>query len=547
MSGIRVYSRVFTTEEWAATVAEMDAKIARRKGEGGLVLTDLTTAHQSEWDTLIGALVEHGHIHPSDEMDARESAWLKGFHCPNCSSSSGFARRDPHPKWKGIRATCSYHCGTAQVMRALGLQVDLVDNWPDRPSDADHIAERSIVLTKASSIAVRPVKWLWAGRLAEGTLALLGGREGIGKSTIAYTLAADYTRGRLPGTDHGKPRAVIVAATEDSWEHTINPRLMAAGADLDLVYRVDVTTPDGVAADVLTLPRDIRALEEQIHEVDAGIILLDPLISRLDKKLDAHKDPEVHWALEPLVAIAERARVVVLGLIHVNKSASTDPLTLLMGSRAFAAVARAVLFVMKDPDNEEVRLLGQPKNNLGRADLPTLTLRIESAHVADTEEGPVWTGRVVWQEDLDQSISDVLASAADGSEVRTAVGEAADWLHDWLTTLGGTDASADIKTAARKAGHSESAVQRARRKLKLTSESEGHPRRTFWSLPGTQPSRVKPGESETTDMTDTTAGQSPNGVSVVSVVSNISKSRAREAETWPPGSIGAETNGEDAS
>ena len=43
------------------------------------------------------------------------------------------------------------------------------------------------------------------------------------------------TRGYLPGACFGTPRAAIVVATEDSWEHTIVPRLMAAGADLTYV------------------------------------------------------------------------------------------------------------------------------------------------------------------------------------------------------------------------------------------------------------------------------------------------------------------------
>jgi len=59
----------------------------------------------------------------------------------------------------------------------------------------------------------------------------------------------------------------------------------------------------------------------------------------------------------------------VVGLIHVNKSVSTDALNTIMASRAFAAVARWVLFVMIDPDDESTRLLGLPKNNLGRTDL----------------------------------------------------------------------------------------------------------------------------------------------------------------------------------
>jgi len=45
----------------------------------------------------------------------------------------------------------------------------------------------------------------------------LAGREGIGKSSIAIAIAAQITRGQLPGVYFGEPRAVIIAATEDSW------------------------------------------------------------------------------------------------------------------------------------------------------------------------------------------------------------------------------------------------------------------------------------------------------------------------------------------
>ena len=47
------------------------------------------------------------------------------------------------------------------------------------------------------------------------------------------------TRGTLDGEFHGTPRSVIVA-TEDPWSETIVPRLIAAGADLNRVYRCDV-------------------------------------------------------------------------------------------------------------------------------------------------------------------------------------------------------------------------------------------------------------------------------------------------------------------
>jgi len=52
------------------------------------------------------------------------------------------------------------------------------------------------------------------------------------------------TRGTLDGEFHGTPRSVIVA-TEDPWSETIVPRLIAAGADLNRVYRCDVRDRKG--------------------------------------------------------------------------------------------------------------------------------------------------------------------------------------------------------------------------------------------------------------------------------------------------------------
>lgn len=378
-----------------------------------------------------------------------------------------------------------------------------VQEPPDLRAVGVPTGRRTVDLVPASSIKIRPVHWLWESRIALGTLCLVGGREGIGKSTLAYTLAADLTRGLLPGVYLGQPRAVIVAATEDSWEHTIVPRLMAAGADLDQVFRVDVTSAAGLETGLL-LPRDMDGLEHAVAQVGAALILLDPLMSRLDGNLDTHKDADVRKALEPLVALANRTRAGMLALIHLNKSGGSDPLTLLMGSRAFAAVARSVLFVMKDPEDDDLLLLGQPKNNLGRSDLPTLTFRIVGEKVADTTEGPVWTGRIQWDGESARSIGDALAEGTQDSDTRTATTEAMPWLVDYLTQQGGTAPSADVKAAGRKAGHSESALGRARKRLKVATTSEGFPRTTYWSLPDTQPSHVSPGESELTELTEPT-------------------------------------------
>jgi hypothetical protein len=410
----------------------------------------------------------------------------------------------------------------------------MAQGWPDperhlrpvphRPDDESRdYGHRRIALTPASAIQIRPVRWLWHERIALGTLALLGGREGVGKSSAAYQLSADISRGALPGCYRGEPRSVIVAATEDSWEYTIVPRLMAAGADLSRIYRLDVTTTAGFRG-CLNLPSDLGGLEERIADVDAAMVLLDPLISRLDSKLDSHKDQEVRQALEPLVALADRSDVALLGLIHLNKGSSTDPLTMLMASRAFAAVARAVLFVTVDPENETVRILGQPKNNLGRVDLPSLTFTIQSAHVADTDEGPVYTGRLVWLGETERSIAEVLRSADESNDARTATQEAAAWLDDYLA-LHQVASSQRVKKDGKSDGHGVDALKRARQKIGAGSTSAGFPRRTYWSAPGLTPHEV----DELIARSEQHSGSSP-GESVYTALTALTGERSAQLE-----------------
>ncbi|MEB3371925.1 AAA family ATPase [Saccharopolyspora mangrovi] len=381
---------------------------------------------------------------------------------------------------------------------AAGAEVLAVTDNPGSVAAADGVGterrngRRTVSLTSAAEIKIRPVHWTWAGRLAAGTLGLIGGREGVGKSTWSYQFAADLTRGRVEGVHCGVPKSVIIVATEDSWEHTIAPRLMAAEADLERVFRADVTTKEGLRC-ALSLPDDIRGVCDAVREVDAALILLDPLLSRVDPGLDTHKDADVRRALEPLVEMADECGAAVLGLIHLNKSTKVDVVTSMMASRAFAAVARSVFAVIKDPDDESVRLLGQPKNNLGRDAQPTLKFKIESTQVAMTEEGPVLTGQLQWLDEIEsRSIDEVMREAASQDEDgRNRTVEAAEWLEDFLHSVGGSAASSDVKQAGDAEGHSMSTLQRARKRIKVTSESVGFPSRSYWSLPGTKP-QVEP-------------------------------------------------------
>jgi hypothetical protein len=151
---------------------------------------------------------------------------------------------------------------------------------------------RRLVLTPATSITLRPTHWLWTHRIPAGAVVLGPGREGIGKSLFCAWITARVTLGELDGLHHGRPRAVIYAATEDSWERTIAGRLIAAGADMTRVYRVDVhhTGPRGAVVLPLSLPRDCEDLAIAIAAHDVALLVLDPLISAVDSRINVNQE-----------------------------------------------------------------------------------------------------------------------------------------------------------------------------------------------------------------------------------------------------------------
>jgi 5S rRNA maturation endonuclease (ribonuclease M5) len=326
--------------------------------------------------------------------------------------------------------------------------------------------QRRIRLTRASTIKPRPVRWAWADRIPIGELTLTPGHGGIGKSTFHVWCIAHLTRGTLPGVHCSTPKPCIIAASEDSWERTIVPRLMAAGADMDLVYRVDVITETDEVVSI-SLPRDVDALTVEITHIGVALLSVDPVMSVLSSGLDSHKDREVRLGLEPLARLADQTGCAVLGNAHFNKSTGSDPMALIMGSAAFANVSRAALGFARDPDDEDSAcVISQVKNNLGRLDLPSLRYRIDSVTI-DTDEGPTEVGKLVMLGETDRSVADILRDRGKNSEeARSDLDEAADWIAMFLTEVVGTGyaPAAEVIRAGEAAGFHKHTLQRARKR-----------------------------------------------------------------------------------
>lgn len=358
--------------------------------------------------------------------------------------------------------------------------------WDSAPPD-DPAPYRQARITWASTIEPAPVIWAWQpdgdGRIPAGSLSVAAGREGTGKSSFGIWLAAQITRGSLPGSFHGTPRAVFYVAVEDSWRHTLVPRLIAAGADLERVGRFEVVTDDGDDV-VLSLPHDNSLLESAIDTHGVALTVIDPLMSVIGAKIDTHRERDVRTALDPLAKMADRTGSVLLGIAHFNKGAGSDAASLITGSGAFKNVPRSVFgFARDESDDNGGRVMSQVKNSLGRDDLPSLGYAIESFDVP-TRTGTATTGRFVLTGTSERSVADILRDARGDSDDNDDRREIDRWLFDYLTSENGSALAAEIQRDGRSQGYSESAIKRARKRIGAASNRQGFGKgsKVWWTI-----------------------------------------------------------------
>jgi len=363
-----------------------------------------------------------------------------------------------------------------------------VTNDDAEDGDTNHTAQREpgLIVRTAADIVVRPVSWFWNHVLVGGAINLLIGMPDQGKSVLTMDLAARFTRGTpWPLGDHrdNPGGSVAILALEDSPETTIVPRLKAAGADLSKVLlvegvtRIDTNPRDDKAKrfkDAFDIGRDIEKLDSlRKHHPDLGLVIIDPLDSYLGR-IDTKTGNEVRAALWPLKDWCEQSGVTAIIVHHFNKSASTNAIDRVSGSRSFGALPRSVWMIGKDAEAGDNRSLLLPiKLNLVR-DPQGMAYRIAS--LPENPELPV----VQWlAEPTDRRAADML-----GAE-RTATDDAADFLRDVLGD--GPMEVAAIRDRAKEAGVAWRTVERAKQRAGVRSEQlrdGGHVIGWRWALKG---------------------------------------------------------------
>ena len=295
------------------------------------------------------------------------------------------------------------------------------------------------------------IEWLWEPLIPYEKMTILEGDPEVGKSYLCMHLAALVTKGgKLPDGSRVEEGSVLYISSEDDAADTVRPRMEQMGADLKRVRVLD---------DFLLLDDSgQKRLRAELEEHEPDLVVLDTLYSFLSDKVDLNKPTSIRAALHQLDKLFKEYGPAVILIRHWTKGGKGKAIYRGVGSIDVVGVARTVLAVAKHPDNENLRILAQVKNNIGPKP-KSFVYEI----VAQPEGLPIieWRGTVHYSaDDLEQQ----------GHGEQGAVESAATFLRETLAQ--GPIKFTKISDRAEKAGISQASLNRAKRQLGVESKKE---------------------------------------------------------------------------
>ena len=351
---------------------------------------------------------------------------------------------------------------TATVAGVLGPQGDSPQDappYPPFPLPAESPAGADFVYL--CDLQPRPVEWLWQDMLACGTLAMISGVPGSGKTWIALAIAASLSRGQDPFTcEQLEPCTVLYASMEHNSSEIILPRLVGLHGD---PKRFAVLRGARSAASASLNLRDTSVIEDALQRTHARLVILDSLDSCLGA--DLHQPTETLPLFEKLARLAERHHCCILFIRHLSKRGPGRPA--LRGLTEISATLRTEFLAGASPDAPSQPALLQIKSNLGPL-APPLSYTIDDAGCF------YWTGLSRLTRE------DMLADRPTGAGLpqRKFAGE---WLREYLQN--GSQTQGTIENAAAREGVCIATLRRAKFDLGVRSVKDGVKGVWYWSLP----------------------------------------------------------------
>ena len=209
-------------------------------------------------------------------------------------------------------------------------------------------ADVSPALVCVSDIPYEAPRFLFAPYIQMGKGCLIQGDNGQGKTALVCGIAALVSSGKpLVDIPCKEPGDVIILSQEDDLP-VLRGRIEASGGNTDRCFFV---------SNAAGLSFNSPEIEELIQEINAKLIIFDPLQEFIGADVDMYRPNETRPALSKLFEVTARNNCACIIISHMGKNRDGKAsVNRSLGSVDIPAVMRSILELTTDPDNPKGRI-----------------------------------------------------------------------------------------------------------------------------------------------------------------------------------------------
>ncbi|MXP09635.1 bifunctional DNA primase/polymerase [Pseudoblastomonas halimionae] len=316
-----------------------------------------------------------------------------------------------------------------------------------------------------SEIPEEKLEFLWYPYICLGTLGLLDGDPGDGKSQFSAWLCARISRGQtLPNGEKIKPANCFLLNFEDLKGAVIKPRLKANGADLSRVFIQ--TTPFDLSKEMTDW------LDGEIAEKQVRLVFIDPIQATMTG-VDGNSNIQVREFMSRLAEIADRRRCAIICVRHFGKGPQEQAMKKGLGSTDFVGISRNQFGLARRNDDVRGFIVFHLKTNFERGD--AMLFIMGDADGREGEQPKISFDKFI-KIDADEFLSSDASARGPAQDERQV---ARDYLLEALAD--GQKEVGPLKRNAEAHAISASTLDRARKELGIVPQRDG--KKWYWALP----------------------------------------------------------------
>lgn len=251
-----------------------------------------------------------------------------------------------------------------KIKRAKHKYMDISNNYLYFKELDSFIQENDTKVLKLvclDDIKAEQPKWIWYPYIPLGTIVLLVGDPGVGKTYIALWIASVLSNGGKFPFDYDNqnenfgPSNVIFQNGEDGVSYTLKQRLELLNADSKHIFMID-------ESDNMFKLDDLALFEESLKRLNPKLVIIDPIQRYIPDGKSMDKANDVRSALSPIRDLAEKYNCTIIIIMHRNKGSKSPSLYRALGSIDFVGTARSMLTV---EEKNSIKYIKHDKSSMG--------------------------------------------------------------------------------------------------------------------------------------------------------------------------------------